>query len=178
MDIRNTPTHYGLIAKLFHWIMSLIVICMLCIGLYMVSLPNSLDKLQIYGYHKATGILVLSLVTLRVLWRCFNISPTLAPMPNWQKISAHSLHIALYVFMFAMPLTGWMMSSAAGIPVSFFGLFVLPDLVSPNPTLLTFFDQTHKTLAFILIGMILLHLLAALKHHFINKDDTLRKMIK
>jgi cytochrome b561 len=178
MNIKNTTTHYSLISKLFHWIMSLLIIGLLCVGLYMTDLPNSLEKLQLYGYHKATGIFVLFLVTLRVLWRFFNISPTLAPMPNWQRISVHSLHAALYVFMFAMPLTGWMMSSASGIPVSFFGLFVLPDLISPNKQLMEILAETHEILAFILIGMISLHLLAALKHHFINKDNTLRKMIR
>jgi cytochrome b561 len=178
MQIKNTANRYGFLAKSFHWIMALMVIGLLCVGLYMTGMPNSMAKLQLYGYHKASGILILFLVTLRVLWRLTNKSPTMAAMPNWQRISAHSLHIALYVFMFAMPLTGWMMSSAAGVPVSVFGWFTMPDLVPTNESLMEIFEQTHEILAFILIGMIGLHLLAALKHHFINKDDTLRKMIK
>ena len=177
MLLKNSADKYGLVAKVFHWVMAILIIGMLCLGLYMTGLPNSLAKLQLYGYHKATGILILFLVSLRLAWRLINISPTPAPMPNWQRISAYTLHFAIYIFMFAIPITGWLISSAAGIPVSFFGLFLMPDLLSPNERLIDVFEQIHESLAFILIGMICLHILAALKHHFINKDNTLRKIL-
>ena len=108
------------------------MIGLIFLGLYMEPLPIHLHKLKLYGWHKEWGILVLLLATLRVLWRFWSPPPPLPmTMPAWQRLAAHSVHFAFYVFMFALPLSGWMISSAAGLPVSFFGIVVLPDLVAP-----------------------------------------------
>lgn len=177
-SIKNNERSYGAIAKLFHWVMAIMVIGMLAFGLYMTSLSISLAKLKYYGWHKETGILVLLLVTVRLLWRISNTIPTLPNhLAEWQKLAAHGAHYALYFLMIAMPLTGWLMSSAAGLPVSFFGLFTLPDIIGPNETTRQFLATTHEYLAYLLIFMIIAHASAALQHHFYYKDDILRRML-
>lgn len=177
MPITNTSLRFGFVSITFHWVMALLIIGMLCLGFYMTDLPRSMEKLSLIGWHKSFGVLILMLVVLRFLWRFMNITPTYADKtPTWEKLAAHAMHYALYGFMFVMPLTGWLMSSAAGLAVSFFGLFTLPNLVSANPIWKNVFFQIHSTCASILIGLIALHVLAALKHHFWDKDDILRRM--
>src|SRR3990167_9432859 len=113
-------------------------------------------------------MLVFMLVFLRLYWRYLNIRPDLA-LPWWEKYAALSVHWAFYGFMFILPITGWLLSSAAGIPVSFFGWFTFPDLVSPNEDLRLLITEIHMWLAYVLIAVICLHAAAALKHYFINK---------
>jgi cytochrome b561 len=120
--------------------------------------------------------LALMLVMVRIIWRLSNRIPYLT-LPLWEKIAARTVHWAFYGFMFAMPITGWLITSAAGLPVSFFGLFVLPDLVTPNPDSMQLFQKIHEWLGYGLIATIVLHTSAALKHHFINKDDILKRML-
>lgn len=177
MRLQNTEESYGPIAIFQHWVMALLIIAMLALGLYMTGLPIGLSKLKYYGWHKALGVLILGLVALRLLWRAINITPSLASLPPWEKVAARGTHAAFYVLMVLLPLTGWMMSSAAGLPVSFFGWFVLPDLVSPNDDLFKLLRESHGWLAYAMIALICLHVAASLKHHFIDKDDILRRML-
>ena len=177
MPMQNSETHYGVIAIILHWVMAILLIGLLVFGLYMVGLPISLEKLKFYGWHKEYGILALILVIIRIIWRFTNITPRLS-LPLLEKLAARTVHWAFYGFMFAMPMTGWLITSAAGLPVSFFGLFVLPNLVSSNDDLMKLFQEIHKWLGYGLIATIILHASAALKHHFINKDDILRRMLK
>jgi len=176
MRIKNTEDRYGMTAITLHWVMAILLIALLGLGLYMTGLPISLEKLKLYGWHKEYGILALMLVFLRIAWRLINFTPRLN-LSLLEKIAARTVHWAFYVFMFAMPITGWLITSAAGLPVSFFGLFVLPDLISPHPDLIKLFGEIHKWLGYGLIVTIILHTSAALKHHFINKDDILRRML-
>jgi cytochrome b561 len=176
MRITNTENHFGIIAILFHWLMAILVIGMLILGLYMADLPVGLEKLKLFGIHKEFGILILMLVIVRSMWRVSNITPYLT-MPKWEVIAARTVHWAFYIFMFAMPISGWLISSYAGVPVSFFGLFVLPPLVSPDKNLMRLFQDIHGWLAYGLMLTIILHVLAALKHHFVNKDDILKRML-
>jgi len=176
MLFKNTYERFGIIAILLHWIMAILIIGMLILGIYMTDLPKSLLKLKYYGWHKEFGLLVLALVIIRLSWRLLNVTPALS-LPLWEKLGAHASHYALYIFMFAMPLTGWIMTSAAGLPPSFFGLFVLPPITQPNQEVRELFQQIHGWLAYALIAFITLHVLAALKHHFINKDNILRRIL-
>lgn len=176
MQITNTKNRYGIVAILLHWLMALFIFSMLGVGLYMVSLPMSADKIQLYGMHKASGFMVLSLAVCRLLWRLNNVTPQLL-LPKLEKLAATSVHWLLYGLIFAMPLSGWLMTSAAGLPVSFFGLFVIPTLIAPNTTALEIFRFAHMSLAFTLIGLIAVHTLAALKHHFYDNDDILRRIL-
>jgi len=174
--LKNNDDHFGLIAILLHWSMALLIIAMLALGLYMVRLPISLEKLKLYGWHKEYGFLVLFLVVFRLVWRLYNITPHLS-LPILEKIAARLAHYAFYGFMFAMPISGWLVTSAAGLPASFFGLFTLPDLIGPNEEMRLYFQWVHQWLAYALIATIALHTIAALKHHFINKDTILWRMI-
>ncbi|HGI8166039.1 TPA: cytochrome b [Legionella pneumophila] len=176
MRLKNSESHFGLVAILLHWVMAILIIGLLALGLYMVELPISLQKLKLYGWHKEYGLLVLALVIVRLSWRIINSTPQLT-LPWWEKLAARLMHWAFYGFMFAMPISGWLITSAAGLPASFFGLFTLPNLIAPNEAWREFFEWAHQWLGYGLIAAIFLHVSAALKHHFINKDDILRRMI-
>ena len=177
MQLKNSLTHYGIIAILFHWIMAIIVIGLICLGLYMTTLPTSIAKLKLFRWHKEYGILILMLVSLRIFWRITSIIPSLTALSAFEKYAALIVHWAFYGLMIALPITGWLMTSSAGLPVSFFGLFVLPDLIFPDQDNQHLFATIHEWLAYTLIFLICLHILAALKHHFVNKDDILRRML-
>ncbi len=178
MQIQNTQNQFGVIAKLLHWLMALLLIGLVILGLTMVEMPLGIKKLKMYGWHKEWGVLVLMLVCIRLIWRLFNTTPPLPNnMPLWQKFAATSIHWVFYFLMFALPITGWMLSSASGLPVSFFGLFVLPDLVAQSDQLRSLLSEVHKWLAYGLIAAFFAHSGAALQHHFIHKDDILRRML-
>lgn len=177
MQIQNSQDGYGAVTITLHWLMAILIIALLIVGLYMADLPIGIEKLKFYGWHKEFGILVLMLVIVRLIWRLDNVTPSLALLPWWEKLAARSMHWAFYGFMFAMPITGWLMSSAAGLPVSFFGLFTFPTLISPNENIMKLLQETHEWLGYGLIAAILGHTAAALKHHFIDKDNILRRML-
>ena len=178
MTLRNSEKSYSSLAKTLHWLLALLIIGMLAVGLYMADLPMSPDTFRLIGLHKSFGIIILALATLRLIWKWMNESPLLPDAMNrLEKFLAKAGHFALYVFMFAMPLSGWAMSSAAGLHVSVFGLFTLPDLVAPDKELKHQLVELHSTMAWILMGLIALHVLAALLHHFYYKDNVLRRML-
>lgn len=142
------------------------------------DLPNGLRKLTLLARHKSVGITILALVVLRLAWRWLNEHPPLPDtLKRYELALARFTHTALYVLLFAMPLSGWMMSSARGFPVSWFGFFQLPDLVPKNRTLYEALLMTHQTLAVVLFVVIGLHIAGALKHHFVHKDDVLKRML-
>jgi cytochrome b561 len=177
MHIKNTDDRFGWISIILHWIMAVLLIGLLMLGLYMVGLAFSHLKLKLYGWHKEFGLLALALVIFRVIWRLSNRTPSLAALPALERFAARAMHFAFYCFMFLIPISGWCLTSAAGLPASFFGLFVLPTLVSASEAQRLFFTEIHKLLSYGLILAILGHVAAALKHHFINKDDILRRML-
>lgn len=176
MHLKNSPTSYGSVAVSLHWLMAILLIFLIAIGIYMVNIPISLDKLKLYGWHKEYGLLALALVIFRIIWRYCNVTPYL-PLSLLERIAARTVHWTFYVLMFALPITGWLMTSAAGLPASFFGLFVLPDLIDANESNRLLLQSVHAWLGYILIAVIILHTAAALKHHFINKDDILKRML-
>lgn len=176
MNFKNNDSRFGIIAISFHWLMALLIIGMLIVGLYMVGLPSEPFKFELYGLHKATGVLVLALAFLRLIWRFINTTPALN-IPKLEALAARLVHWVLYGFMFAMPISGWLMSSAADKPITFFGLFTVPMLIAPNQELTPIFHDAHHWLGYALIAILVLHVLAALKHHFYDKDDILRRML-
>lgn len=179
MPYRNTQIEYGTVAKAFHWVIALLIIVMLCVGLYMTNVKMPMgQKFQIFGLHKSTGMLILMLASLRLLWRLINTHPI--PLPShqaWEKALAKLVHGLLYGAMFLMPLTGWIGSSAKNFTVSFFGLFPLPNLVGRNDALAKTMWQIHEYAAYALIGLIALHFAGAMKHHLIDRDGTLWRML-
>jgi cytochrome b561 len=180
-QIENTEHRFGAAAVLLHWSMAILVIALAGLGLYMARLPDvgfDTKKITLILYHKEFGLLVLALVVPRLAWRLINKLPQLvAHLPDWQKIAARFVHLCFYALMFALPISGLLMSSAAGIPVSLFGLFTLPDFVPHDDYLFQRFIEIHKWLGYALILFIFLHVGAALKHHFVFRDDTLRRML-
>ncbi len=178
MPLKNTTETYGSIAKLFHWLVFVLIASLLALGFVMADMETTPDKVRLYGLHKSFGITVLTLAVLRLLWKLANVSPLLpATTSRGQKFLAHAAHFGLYALMFAMPLSGWMMSSAAGFQVSVFGWFMLPNLVEPDKELFEFLQEAHELLALALIGLVALHAAAALLHHFYYKDNILRRML-
>lgn len=176
MQIKNSELTYGVVAKSIHWVVAIIMIGLLGFGLYMVRIPISLEKVKLYGWHKEFGMLVLMLAIVRIIWRLYNVVPKLS-IPMWEQLAARTAHWGFYGLMFALPITGWLMSSAAGLPVSFFGWFVLPDLIAPDQALEKLLVEVHKWLSYGLIGLLCAHVGASLKHHFIDKNDILRRML-
>lgn len=177
MSVRNTKNSYGSFAKILHWAIAVFILSLLFVGFYMGSMPDSPDKYTIYSFHKSLGLLVLWLVFLRILWRAY----TKPPLPNsqhrlWEKGLAKLIHVLLYVAMIAMPLSGWVMSSAAGYPVAFFGLS-MPDIVPKNLELAGLANKMHGFFAYLIVGAVLFHVVGALKHHILDRDDTFLRMM-
>lgn len=177
MCIKNSENKYGLVSVLFHWIMALIMIGMVIVGLLLADTEIFENRRAVMGFHKSFGITILMLVALRTLWRFTNLVPKMPEMAIWKKRLAHLVHFGLYASMVIMPLSGWAMSSAAGYPVSFFGLFNLPDLVIKDKQLSGLFKEIHEVSATVLIILFILHVGAALLHHFIYKDNVLKRML-
>jgi cytochrome b561 len=181
MRVANSGQRYGAVAIALHWLMALLLIVLLAWGLYMVRLPDvgfDTRKIGLIIYHKEAGMLALVLALLRVGWRARQALPALVEtLPDWQKVIARLVHLCLYALLLALPVSGWLMSSAAGFPVSFLGLFDLPDLVPADDLLFRAFVLAHRWLAYALIALTALHAGAALRHHFVQRDDTLNKML-
>ncbi|MGQ0526804.1 MAG: cytochrome b/b6 domain-containing protein [Alphaproteobacteria bacterium] len=175
--MKNTQGAYGLVARSFHWITALIILGLLSVGFYMADMDVSPDKFKLYWLHKSFGILVLILVAGRILWRISNPKVEhLATHKTWERHLADAAHVFLYLLIIAMPLSGWLMSSAGDFPAEFFGFFSLPVIVPKNESLFHIFRDTHEIFALLIIAVIDLHVAGALKHHFIDRDGTLQRM--
>lgn len=181
MDIKNTSDRYGIISKFFHWIIALLVFAQFYLILwerYVLPEKSLLANIYISGFHKPIGILILILVILTLLWKMFNPRPGYLPnMPNWEKITARATHALLYILLIIMAMSGFIMSSAAGKPPNLFGLYQFPMLIEQNKILSDFFFKVHAISGYCLVALITLHILAALKHHFIDRDNILKRML-
>jgi cytochrome b561/polyisoprenoid-binding protein YceI len=178
MILRNTPLRWGAVAQLLHWLIVALIALQATLGLMGLLLPIGVEKLAVLARHKSVGLTILGLATLRLLWRWLNpIPPLPRNLKRYERWLAHGTHAALYGLLFVMPLTGWIMSSARGFSVSWFGLFQLPDLAPKSEPLYQAMIRTHAVLAACLAVIVALHVAAALKHHFLLKDDTLRRML-
>ena len=159
-----------------HWLLALAILGAFIVGVYMSDLPVSPQRLKLYNWHKWAGICILALSALRLLWRLTHRPPADVPMPAWQQRASHAAHGLLYVLFFAVPLAGWAYSSAAGFPVVVFGVLPLPDFVAPSKELAEAIKPLHKILAFTMAALVLAHVAAALKHHFVDGDGLLSRM--
>lgn len=182
MHPTTSSTRYSLPAIALHWLLALGLIGLLAFGWYMTGLPFSPARLKYYNWHKWAGVTILVLSVLRLLWRFTHRPPALPKamadaMPRWQHVAHHGVHHLLYVLFFAVPLLGWAYSSAAGFPIVWFGLWQLPDFVSANPALAEALKPWHMISAYTLAALIALHIAAALKHQFIDRDGLLRRML-
>jgi cytochrome b561 len=171
-----SPTQYNGAAIALHWLLALAIFGSFGLGLYMHELPLSPLRLKLFNWHKWAGICILTLSGLRLLWRLTHAPPPELPAPRWQQRAARGVHGALYLLFFAVPLAGWAYSSAAGLPVVVFGVLPLPDFVPTDKALADIAKQVHRLLAFALALLVLLHVAAALKHHFVDRDALLARM--
>jgi cytochrome b561 len=170
---------YTNVAVFFHWLIALMIIGSFTMGLVMTDIPGlTPTKLKYYSWHKWAGVTILGLATLRLLWRLTHKAPPYpATMPGWQQRAAHALHGLLYLLMFAVPLSGYFYTLSAGFPVVYFGLFELPVLIAKNEELKPLLKDLHFWLNMLLAGCVGMHVAAALKHHFIDRDGVLKRMM-
>jgi cytochrome b561 len=178
MTLRNTTRSWGALAKTLHWLIVLLIINQWVIAERADALPLGAAKLQALAWHKSFGMTILALALIRLVWRWLNPVPVLDGLAKgWERMLAHLSHLLLYGLIFAMPLTGWLMSSARNFPVSWFGIFQFPDLVGPDKTLFERMRDLHHVLFAALVIVALLHVAGALKHHFMDKNDVLKRML-
>lgn len=168
---------YSNVAIALHWLTALLIVAAFVVGFTMTDMRLSPAKLRYFSWHKWIGVTVFILALLRVLWLRRFAAPALpATMPAWQQRLAHATHALLYTLMFVDPLSGWLYSSAAGVPVVYLGLVPLPDLVPADKALAAVLKSVHHALDWTLLVVILAHVGAALKHHFFDRDHLLRRM--
>lgn len=172
-DNRYTFTAIGL-----HWLIALAIIGSFALGFYMADLPISPQKLKFYSWHKWAGVTIFLFVVLRLGWRLAHRPPELpAGMPAWQRSVAAATHVLLYLLMVAVPLSGWLMSSAKGFQTVWFGVLPLPDLLAKNEELGNLLQALHRLLNYSMAAIVFAHLGTALKHHFVDRDDVLVRML-
>lgn len=178
MQWRNSPSRWGVVAQTLHWTIALAVIGLALVGLLMQELPNSPQKLQVYALHKSVGLTVLVLVVLRLGWRLVDRRPAAPPgQPRWQRGLAAATHGLLYLLLLAMPLTGWLYNSASNFPLRWFGLVRIPPLAAADPDLKALAQDLHSAGFYLLAVLFALHVGAALKHHYLDRDRTLAAML-
>ena|SRR6188768_591982 len=178
MQIRNTQQRYGVVAQLFHWVIVALIITQFVLAIKADALGIGPAKIAVLARHKSIGLTIFGLAVLRLLWRWMNPIPPDPPhTPSWQHFAARASHAALYTLILITPMLGWLMSSARGFSVSWFGLITLPDLVARDKDKYDFFLAAHQTVALTLAAIAIVHAAAALKHHFLDRDDVLRRML-
>ncbi|KQN79621.1 MULTISPECIES: cytochrome b [unclassified Duganella] len=170
---------YTKTAMLLHWLIALMIIAAFFLGLTMVAIPGfSPTKLKYFSWHKWIGVTVLALVAIRLLWRLSHKPPAaLASIPPLQHKLAEGMHYLLYFLMFAAPISGYLYGSAAGVPVVYLKLVQLPMIIAPDPELKALLKTVHYVLVMTMAGAVVAHALAALKHHFFDRDTTLKRML-
>ena len=177
VEAEPAPLRYTPVAVALHWMLAVALAASFACGLFMTELQNSPLKLRLYNWHKWAGVTILALSMLRLAWRLTHPPPPdSASMPAWQKSAAHFVHRLMYAFFLAVPLAGWAYSSAAGFPVVLFGVWPLPDFVGADKALAETIKPLHWMLAYALAGLVMVHVAAAMVHHFVDRDGLLGRM--
>ncbi|MEM6489601.1 MAG: cytochrome b [Pseudomonadota bacterium] len=189
MALMNDRAGWGLVQRALHWMTGGVILFQLGLGFYMTEFVTDLiQQYNLVQLHKSWGFVAFVLVALRLAWRAINPTPLAPNMPLWQHMASEGTHIALYVLMIALPVTGWLMSTAstlndpdaypAQIPNLVFGAFDMPDLFPKGDDALAgWFETLHAFSAFGIAVLVALHIAAALKHHFVDRDGVLRRMV-
>jgi cytochrome b561 len=174
---RNTPEAYGRVSIFLHWLIAVGVLGLFSLGLWMVEL-DYYDSWyhRAPDLHKAIGVLLLGVMLLRLVWRCGNPQPCLPGTPR-QQLLARVMHRTLYGVLFAVMVSGYLVSTADGRPFDVFGLVQFPATLSGIDRQEDIAGVFHKVLAMLMIGLIVLHALAAVKHHLVEHDRTLLRML-
>ena len=173
-----TPIRYTGTARVLHWLAALLIFCGASLGLFMTGLEFSPAKFRFYAWHKWLGITVFLLAAMRLAWRTAHPAPPLpSAMPEWQVRASRVSHALLYGLMLAIPLSGWIYSSSTGVSVVYLGLVPLPDLIPKDREIAKSLLLLHKSLNYLLDAVVTLHVAAALKHHFVDHDNVLTRML-
>jgi len=169
---------YTATAIALHWLVVLLILCSAALGLYMVGLPFSPAKLKLYSWHKWIGVSIFLVALLRALWRLAHPAPAMpAATPRWQRAAAAASHLLLYLLVIVIPLSGWVMSSALGVQTVYLGVLPLPDLLAKDKALGEQLKLVHGALNWTLAAVVAVHIAAALRHHFVDRDDVLQRML-
>jgi cytochrome b561 len=177
MPLRNTADTYGSLAKFLHWAIVLLIVPQYFLAEAADELPNGVEKLQLFTWHKSLGMLVLLLALVRIGWKLANRGLPVPVGEPWQRKAAAAGHGLLYLLILAQPVSGWVMSSAANYPVTLFGWFQFPALVGENHDLHEALEEVHELLFNLMLVVVAVHIAAALYHHFILRDSVLRRML-
>jgi cytochrome b561 len=176
--LRNTIASWGAPAKFFHWAVAALILTQFPLGWLAASWRISPTKLDLFVWHKSFGMLVLALTALRLAWRLGNRTPALPPdMPRWEHLAARIDHLVLYAFVICMPVTGWVINSAANIPFKVFWFIPLPAITQPDKRLADLATLAHFGLFIALAAVLVVHIGAALRHHFVKRNDVLARML-
>jgi len=176
--LRNTADSWGAPAKFLHWIMAVLILAQITLGVMAATWRVSPAKLELFFWHKSTGMLILALVALRLLWRLANPTPALpSGMPAWERAAARSSHLLLYLLMIALPVSGWIINSAANVPFRIFWLIPLPAIVAPDKPTADLVALVHGGLFAALALVLVAHIGAALRHHFVKRNAVLIRML-
>ncbi len=176
--MKSMPFRYDRFAVLMHWLVAALIIAAFALGVVMVDIPGlTPTKLKYFSWHKWLGVTVLALVAVRLLWRLWRGVPPAVAMPAWQRRAASVTHLLLYLLMFAVPLSGYFYSLAAGVPVVYLGVLPLPELIAPDPVLKPVLKQLHLTLVYTMLAFVIVHVLAVVKHQMIDRDRLLQRML-
>lgn len=179
VPLRSTEAGWGVLLRTFHWLIAVLILAQGVIGLTMVQMGVTPAKVRVFAWHKSIGMMILALVLLRIAWRLGERRPAdPAAMPRWQRRAARSVHLALYVLILAIPLSGWWFNSASNAPLVWFGWLNLPSLTGGyDPVWKPRALLVHQTLFWVLVALLVAHVGAALWHHFREHDDVLRRML-
>ena len=174
----NSKCAYGIIAQALHWCVALLIFMQIPLGLYAANLPVSMARLQWLSYHKSLGLTILALVLLRLIWRWIDAPPPLPDtMMPWERCAALATHRALYFIPVLAMLAGWLYASAVGLSVNWFGLILIPDLISKNTELAPLFKESHHGLVGLLVLLLIAHIGAAVRHAFVLRDNVVQRML-
>ncbi|HZX23449.1 MAG TPA: cytochrome b [Woeseiaceae bacterium] len=178
IPLRNTATAWGLIAQLLHWLVVAGVVLQFVWAWRIDETDSIRQEFALVNQHKSIGMTILALAVIRLVWRLLSRTPEDPPtMPRWERIAASASHWTLYALILAIPLTGWAYTSAAGYGAEFFGLIDMPDLAPSDEDLEDLFEEAHEFLGQALLAVTAVHAGAALRHHFLLRDDVLRRML-
>lgn len=178
MSLKNPNERWGAVSQSFHWLIVLLLLAQGTVGLLMGDMARGPDKIAVYAFHKSVGITILALAVARLLWRLYAGRPATVPgTPSWQEGMASFMHGLLYALLFAVPISGWVMNSAAGFPLQWFGLFNLPSIAAHDRDLHELAESLHEQLFWALVALAVAHAAAAIYHHLFQRDATLARML-
>lgn len=175
---KNTPDSWGTIARSFHWLIAALILIQLVIGKVADEMALSPQKLDLFVWHKSIGVSILLLALLRLLWRIGNAPPVPLPgTPPWETLLARIGHTLLYALLFAVPVSGWWISDSSRIPFKAFWIVPMPDWLPTDRTIQELAEDVHGMLIIALLAVLAIHIAAALRHHFLLRNNTLRRML-